>query len=261
MTATGTRPAPPSQARLTLLHTRAVFLEAIRIPVAVIGSLLFPALALLFFVVPMREVAQNQVFATQATVGMAYFAVMSNCLFTFGVGVADDRARPWDPYLRTLPVGAGPRMTARLLNGLCWSALSLVPVLVVAGLLTQARVSPTQFLLGLLMLGVGALPFLFGGLALGYLLSAKAAMALAQVVMFSMAFAGGLFLPPMLFPDLLDRFSVLLPSRAGRDLMTWVTSDATALPVRALVVCAVWTALLLAVATWAYRHDEGRRYG
>ena len=254
------RPAAPSPVRLTALHTRAVFVEAVRVPIAVIGSLVFPALALLFFVVPMEEVAGDRVFATEATVGMAYFAVMTNCLFTFGVGVADDRDRPWDPYLRTLPVGAGPRMTARLLNGLAWSLLSLVPVLAVAALLTEARVTPGQFLLAAAMLAAGVLPFLFGGLCLGYLLSAKAALAVAQVVMFSMAFAGGLFLPPMMLPGWVDRFSVLLPSRAGRDLMAWATTEGTDLPGRAAVVALVWTVATLALAAWAYRRDEGRRY-
>ncbi len=54
----------PSGLRLTLLHTRFAFLETARVPIAVIGSLVFPTLAYLFFVVPMRQVAENQVLAT-----------------------------------------------------------------------------------------------------------------------------------------------------------------------------------------------------
>lgn len=252
--------AAPSPWALTLLHTRMTFLETIRVPIAVIGSLVFPALALLFFVVPMRELAQDRTYATQAVVGMAYFAVMTNCLFTFGVGVADDRAKPWDPYLRSLPVGAGPRMASRLINGLCWSFLSLVPVLAIAATLTQARVSPGQFVAALGCLAAGALPFLFGGLALGYALSSKAALAVAQVVMFSMAFAGGLFLPPMLFPDWLDTLSQVLPSRAGRDLVAGVTIDGAGISWTAVLVCGLWTLATLALAVWAYRRDEGRRF-
>ncbi|MGH3661159.1 MAG: hypothetical protein ACRDT8_20650 [Micromonosporaceae bacterium] len=57
-------PTQPSVWRLTLLHTRFAFLETARVPIAVIGSLVFPTLAYLFFVVPMRQVAENQVLAT-----------------------------------------------------------------------------------------------------------------------------------------------------------------------------------------------------
>jgi len=245
--------------KLTLLHTKFTFLETIRVPIAVIGTLVFPALSFLFFVVPMREVAENRAYATVATLGLAYFAVMANCLFTFGVGAAEDRERPWDPYLRTLPVGPGPRMTARLLNGLLWSLLALVPVLTISLVATEASVSLPRLLLCGLLLAVGVLPFLFGGLAMGYLLPTKAALAVAQVLMFSMAFAGGLFLPPSMFPSWLDAGSRVLPSRAGRDLLEWGALGGTLSPLTVLVVAA-WTAATISLAVWAYRRDEGLRF-
>lgn len=245
--------------RLTLLHTRYTFLETIRVPIAVIGSLVFPSLSFLFFVVPMRYVADDRVAATAATIGLAFFAVMANCLFTFGVGVADDREKPWDPYLRSLPVGPVPRMGARLFNGLLWSLLALVPLLALSAVATNASIDTGRFLLSAVLLSVGALPFLFGGLALGYLLSAKAALAIAQVAMFTLAFAGGLFLPPGLFPSWLDGASRVLPSRAGRDLLQWGALGGH-LSVATVAGVLGWTALTLAAALWAYRRDEGQRF-
>lgn len=253
------RPASRSTRALTVLHTRYIFLETVRIPMAVIGSLAFPALSMLFFVVPMKEVAGSPVYATEATVGLCYFAVMANCLFSFGVGVADDRARPWDPYLRTLPVSAGPRVGARVVNGLVMALLSLVPLLVIAWALTEATVTPGRFVGSLGLLAVGALPFLFGGLAIGYLLSAKAALAVAQVLMFAFAFGGGLFLPPAMFPSWLDTLSQAFPTRAGRELVLWAATG-TGLPSWAPLCLLAWTALTLAAALWGYQRDEGRRF-
>ena len=244
---------------LTLLHTRFTFLETVRVPIAVIGSMVFPTLAFLFFVVPMREVAGDRVLATQATLAMCYFAVMSNCLFSFGVGVVDDREKPWDPYLRTLPAGTGPRIGARLLNGLVWSLLALVPLLVVSWLLTDASIGVGRFLFCAPLLAVGALPFLFAGLAVGYSMSAKAAIAVAQVLMFGMAFGGGLFLPPQMFPGWPDTFSRFLPSRLGRDLLEWGALGG-GLSVWTVVGVLVWTVGTLALAVWAYRRDEGQRF-
>lgn len=251
---TATRPASPKPWQLTLLHTRCTFLETVREPIAVLGAMLFPALSMLFFVVPMGEVASNPAHATEATVGLCFFAVMANCLFTYGVGVADDRARPWDPYLRSLPVGSTPRIMARVLNGLTWSFLALLPVLLVAATLTAATISPVRFVAGLGALALGSLPFLFGGLAIGYLCSAKVALAIAQVAMFAFAFGGGLFLPPSMFPQWLDRLSVFLPSRSGRDLVMSATAGGS-MPLVAAAGVALWTVVTVVVAIWGYRRD------
>ena len=105
-TATGEL-TPRSAVSIALLHAKFAFLESIRIPIAVIGNLLFPALALLFFVVP--TVGDDAVAATAAVGQLSVFAVMSANLFTYGAGVAEDRALPFDPFVRTLPAAAGPR--------------------------------------------------------------------------------------------------------------------------------------------------------
>ena len=43
--------------RLASVHAKYTLLETLRVPIAVIGGLVFPALSLLFFVVPQRQVA------------------------------------------------------------------------------------------------------------------------------------------------------------------------------------------------------------
>ena len=132
-----------NEVRLTGLHTRYQFTETIRVPIAVIGTMLFPCLSLLFFVVP-QSFAKVPAAATTATAQLAVFAVMSVCLFNYGVGVAEDRALPWDSYLRTLPVGPSPRLIGRLLNGLAFIVLSLVPLVLIAWLFTAATLPPSR---------------------------------------------------------------------------------------------------------------------
>ncbi len=245
--------------RLALLHTRYQVLETIRIPVAVIGNMLFPALAMFFFVVPQRSVAGDPVIATAAVGQLAMFAVMATCLFTFGVGAAEDRALPFDPYVRTLPAGPTPRLIGRMLTGGIFALLGLVPLVLIGWLFTEATVSWTQAGAGLLAIIAVALPFLALGLGIGYSMTAKAAIAVVQVVLFPLAFAGGLFLPPEAFPGWLDGLSRALPSRAGRDLLvealTGTPAGASAIP-----VLIGWGVLFVALALWAYRRDEGRRF-
>ncbi len=97
---------------LTTLHAKYNLIETLRIPIALIGTLAFPALSLLFFVVPQRTVADNPIFATQAVISLSVFAIMANSLFGFGLSVAENREKPWDPYLRTLPAPGVARVLA-----------------------------------------------------------------------------------------------------------------------------------------------------
>jgi ABC-2 type transport system permease protein len=246
-------------ARLTWLHLKYQFLETVRVPIAVLGNLLFPALAMFFFVVPQEEVAGNPVFATTAIAGLAFFAVCSASLFTYGLGVAEDRQLPFDPFLRSLPAGPGPRMVGRILNGGIFSLFGLVPLIVIGWLFTDAAVTGPQLLGGVGTILLASVPFVLLGMAVGYSLSAKAALPVVQVILFPLAFAGGLFLPPMMFPGWLDALSQATPTRAGRDLLVQALTGEPAYAL-AWPVLIGWTVLFAVLAVSAYRRDEGRRF-
>src|SRR4029450_12329561 len=97
-----------------LTHAKFQIIEISRIPIAIIGSAFWPAASMLAFVVPF--VGQEPVYATYATASMVTVAVMSTNLFQYGIGVSEDRAHPWDPFVRTLPAGPGPRLIGRILS-------------------------------------------------------------------------------------------------------------------------------------------------
>lgn len=253
------RTRPPGPVQLTWLHARMQFLETVRVPIAILSAAMFPALAAVFFVIPNEQVAGDPVGATSAIGQLGVFAIMSACLFTHGIGVAEDRALPFDGFVRTLPAGALPRLVGRVLNGLIFSAISLIPLIAVGALLTEASLPIGRLIAAVGMVLVVAIPFTFLGLAIGYALSAKAAVAVVQVVLFPLAFAGGLFLPPQLFPGWMDALSMALPSRAARDVMVQVATGEPAYTL-ALPLLLAWTVAFALLAVWAYRRDEGRRF-
>jgi ABC-2 type transport system permease protein len=249
----------PSILRLTRLHAKYSLIETFRIPIAVIGSLVFPALALLFFVVPQRAVADDPLFATQAVISLSVFAILANSLFSFGLTIAENREKPWDPYLRTLPAPGIARVLAQVSSTGLMGFVSILPVIIVGGVATAATASPLHILAGLVALAVSALPFMFIGICIGYAMPAKAAIAVVQVVMFGLAFGGGLFLPPQLFAPWLDVFSRFLPSRQAREFVVWAVQGGE-LPWWSWVGIVVWTVVMLALALVLFRRDEGRRY-
>ncbi|KRA23933.1 ABC transporter [Microbacterium sp. Root61] len=249
----------PSIVRITLLHAKYNLIETFRIPVAVIGAMVFPALALLFFVVPNRAVADNPEFATQAVISLSVFAVMSNGLFSFGLTIAESREKPWDPYLRTLPASGLARVLAQIFSTGALGIVAIIPVIVVGGLFTAATASPGRIVLGLFALAVSAVPFMLIGICIGYAMPMKAAIAVVQVIMFGLAFGGGLFLPPQIFADWLNTISQWFPSRQAREFVIWAVQGGD-LEWWVWVGIVVWTIVFLILALVLFRRDEGRRY-
>lgn len=248
-----------SPVRLTAIHARYSIIETMRIPIALIGTVVFPTLALLFFVVPQQSVAGNPEFATQAIISMSVFSVMVGSLFSFGLGIAENREKAWDPYLRTLPAPGIVRVLAHIFSTGALAIVALIPLIVVGAILTSAEAPAGRIALGLLAVAVSSLPFMLLGICIGYALPTKAAIAVVQVTFFALAFGGGLFLPPALFPDWLDAVSRFLPSRQARDFVIWAVQGGSVEPLTVLGILA-WTALLLALALLLFRRDEGRRF-
>ena len=118
---------------------------------------------------------------------------MANSLFSFGLSISEDREKPWDPYLRTLPVSGVSRVLSYIFSIGLMGIVSILPVILIGALFTAAEASPVRILLGLLALAASALPFMLIGVCIGYSMPSKGAIAVVQIVMFGFAFAGGLF--------------------------------------------------------------------
>lgn len=245
--------------RLALLHGKYLLIETMRVPIAIISALAFPSLALLFFVVPQEVVAANPLFATQAVISLSVFAVMANALFSFGLGIAEDREKPWDPYLRTLPVPGVSRVLGYVFSTGLIGIVAVLPVIAIGALATAAEASVGGIVLGFLAIIVSSLPFMLIGVCVGYSLPAKAAIAVVQIVMFGFAFAGGLFLPPLMFAPWLNTLSTFFPSRQARELVIWAVQGGDLHPWVWLGMLG-WIVGTTALALFLFRRDEGRRF-
>lgn len=256
----------PGMPALIRVHTRAQILEQLRIPIAVVSSALFPSLSLVFFVLPQQSTVDDPLQALVAIAQLAMFGVMSSFLFNYGIGVAEERANPWSSYVRTLPAGPVPPTLARALTALIFAFIALIPLLALGFLFTQAGSAFTDGTLpwwripaALTVWLLCGLPFLALGLVIGYLCTSKVAIAVTQVVFFPLAFAGGMLLPPFLFPDWLNTLSLFLPSRAARDISVEMLTG-TGLHATSILCILAWMVAFGALALWANRRDQGRRF-
>jgi ABC-2 type transport system permease protein len=137
--------------------------------------------------------------------------------------------------------------------------LSMLPVVVIAAVATSARVSAAQFLLAAGTVAVVSVPFTLMGLAIGYALPSKAAIVVAQILFFPLAFGGGLLSGPDDAPGFIKAVAPYLPTRGAVELMWAAVGDWRPDPL-AMVMLGVWVVVLAALAGWAYRRDEGRRF-
>ncbi|HTX60003.1 MAG TPA: ABC transporter permease [Verrucomicrobiae bacterium] len=240
---------------LAAAHARVQLLDLKRSPAFVIFTVAFPAMFFAIFAMPFVRAAAE---ADEAMLAMMAFAVTGVCLYQFGAGIAAERGRPWERYLRTLPVESMARFAARIacaaLAGLAAAGL----VALVARLFTPVDLSGLQWIAAFAFALLGAVPFVAIGLAIGYWVSARAAVPIATASNLLLAYMGGLWIPPQYLPRDVQAISPYLPTRAFADLLWSVTSGRGA--AAAVVLLAAYAALFLAVASIAYRRDERKRY-
>jgi ABC-2 type transport system permease protein len=234
--------------RLLAAQCRATALELLRYPAFSMPTLIFPAT--LYLVVAGQARADPAVRAA----GFAAIAVLGVAFFQFGVGIANDRTRPWERYLRTLPARPSARITGRVLSAVGFAAASATAVLLAAvGIGAAVPAARLPALAGALLLG--AIPFALLGIALGYAVRPKAALPLANVLYLPLAYAGGLWGGPQHAPAV----PVVVPTRAWAELL-WSAAGRRAFAAGAVLALAAWTLIFAAAAVWWYRRDEGERY-
>jgi ABC-2 type transport system permease protein len=240
--------------RLVAVHARAITVELLRHPAYVVPTLALPTVFFLFFALPGPAEAASVRMAT-----FAGFAAIGVAFFQFGVGIAAERASPWEAYLRTLPVAPRVRMLARLLSAAIFAAGAAGLLIIVAVAATPASLAGAGWAELAAVLTVGIAPFALLGIALGYWAPPRAALPIANLLYVGLSYAGGLWFQPHLLPATVQAVSPWLPTRALADALTAAAAgDSPA--------WRSWLALVLFAGGFAllagrgYRRDEGRRY-
>ncbi len=136
---------------------------------------------------------------------------------------------------------------------------SLLPVVLIAAVATSATTTPLRLALAAGTVLATAIPFTLMGLAIGYALPIKAALAVAQLVFFPLAFGGGLLSAPGQAPGWVEVIAPYLRTRGAVELM-WATVGEFTVNRTAIAMLVVWTVAMAGLAAWAYRRDEGRRF-
>jgi ABC-2 type transport system permease protein len=240
---------------LTLAHARAILLDLVRSPGFIVPTVVFPAMFFVLFGMPNAKTAE---IANYGTLSYMVFGIVGICFYQFGVGIAQDRGRPWERYQRTLPVSAAQRFAARILCAIALAAMAAGLVAIVARAFTPIDLSAAQWAAVAGLALVAGIPFVLFGIALGYAVNARAAVPIATALNLLLAYAGGLWIPPQFLPHAVQSISPYLPTRQFADLL-WGVVDGNG-TVNALAGLAIYAAVFAAAASLGYRRDERVRY-
>ena len=249
--------------RIHLLELKSELLKMFRLPGFVIPTLGFPLAFYLFFGVT---------FGTKSGVGATKLAsyliatygaggVIGASLFGFGVSVAVERGQGWLQLKRATPMPLSAWFGAKIGMAAIFSALIVAGLALLGIFFGGVHFAPMVWLMLFFTLVLGALPFCALGLMIGYFAGPNSAPAIVNVFYLSMSFASGLWIPIEFMPKLVQNIAPMFPAFHFGRLALIVIGAATESPLGHVAALIAFTLIFLALATVAYRRDEGKVYG
>ena len=183
--------------------------KLIRAPEFIAPTLILPVVFYSLFGIALPGASQNAPYLL-ATYGV--FAVMGPALFGFGAGVAAERERGWLKLKRATPAPAFSYIVAKTVATLLMATASLALVYAVAGFGAGVSLPRATWVLLLAVHISAAIPFVFAGLTLGFVLNTNGAVAAANLFFLAFSLLGGLWIPIMVFPDVMQSIAWVVPS-------------------------------------------------
>ncbi len=240
-----------------LAHTKSELRQLLRSPGYLVPTLIFPALLFSFFGLSVSN--QYPSAAPAILASWSVYAVLGVAFYQFGVGIAQTREMHWSTYLRTLPAGPSPQFVAQLAAAMVFAVLATAVLWALAFTTTPVSYDAATVLRLTLALALGSIPFAGLGIAIGYTVSARAAVPTANLIYLPMAYAGGLWWPPDRLPGAVQQVSPYLPTRMLAEI-AWAAVDGRGLPLVAAGGLAAYAVVFMAYASWRFRREERRRY-
>lgn len=243
---------------LTILgaHVRALLLDLLRTPAVIVFSIIFPAMFYSIMALPYAKSGpQVANFVLCSYVG---FAMVGVTLLQFGVGLAAERGRPWERFLRTLPVTVRARFAARIVVALIFGIAAAGFVSLAARMFSPLALSGAQWFALTAYAIAGALPFILMGMAIAYWVSPRAALPVTNIAYLLGSFVGGFWMPPQMLPAMAAAISPFTPTRQYGELLWSVVDKHAVLP--AVITLTLYALVFAALAFLGYRRDEKARY-
>jgi len=192
-----------------------------RDPAYVFTTLVLPAGLYWFFAVPESN---SPYIATYLIGSFSAFSFFGVIFLQYSINRSQEKTSPWARYLSTLPIPYWMIIASRLVTSVILGSLACLLIYGVGHSFTPTDLNFLVFLKMISFLTLGGLPFLLMGLVVGEIFSPKAVVPVANFFHLVLSFAGGLWKPPEILPEALQKITPWLPTY-HYGLLTWSLSS------------------------------------
>ena len=198
--------------RVYTLEARYQFLTVWRVPAFAVPTLVFPLMFYVFFGVIMGTRGLSLAMPTYMLATYGVFGVIGPAMFGFGVGLATERHDGTLLLKQTTPMPPGAYLFAKLMMALVFALAIVYGLFLLGAFAGGVELHRWQWfaLAGVVL--AGTLPFCALGLAIGAWAKAQAAIAIVNLIYLPMAFLSGLWIPIVVFPEIMQRLALLFPA-------------------------------------------------
>jgi ABC-2 type transport system permease protein len=252
-----------SVAPMLARQTWAEFLKLWRVPAFSITSLFLPVMFYAFIGIGQSKevVSPGVTFGAYFLGSMAVYAVANVMIFSFGISVATERGMKMDVLMRATPMPPWVYLLSKCITALAFAAMTLVVLFPFAYVAGNVRLDPSEWFTLAYRVLLGSIPFIALGFAIGYLSGPNSAVAVINLIYLPTAFASGLFFPKQLLPSFIQSIAPYLPlhfyGQLGWDAIGAPTDESVTTD---WIYLGVYGVLFFALALWAYRREESRKF-
>ena len=245
--------------RIFLTEARYEFVRLLRTRAFSLSVIGFPVVFYLFFGLIMNrgEHIGSVSVAKYMLAGYAVFGMVGAALFGIGGGLASELGTGWLELKRSSPMPPLAYLLAKCSSAAAFGVV-IVCLLSVLGI-TVAHVSITasEFARLIALTLVGTIPFACMGMVVALLVPFNAAPGVINMIYLPMSFCGGLWIPIMMLPHIMQKFALLLPTYHLSQLALGVFGYASAGTATSHWLGLVgFTFIMLGIAAIAYRRLE-----
>jgi ABC-2 type transport system permease protein len=226
-TATRTHTAVPRTSTLTrnlrifLREARYEFMRLLRTRSFAFSVIGFPVVFYLFFGLIMKrgEHIGSVSVAKYMLAGYAVFGMVGASLFGIGVGLSGELAAGWLELKRASPMPPLAYLLAKCCSAIAFGII-IVSILTVLGIsIGHVSITLPEYARMIALTIAGVLPFACMGMALALFVPFSSAPGIANMIYLPMSFCGGLWIPIVFLPHLLQKVATLLPTYHLAQLM------------------------------------------
>lgn len=180
-------------------------------------------------------------------VAMAVYGGIWACLVATGPRIANERGSGWFRQLQLLPIAPWKILVGRALVAILFALPTMLLVYGTAVLTHDVRLSAGEWIGIIVLMWIGVWPFALLGIALGYVTNETTSFGITYGLYMALSAAGGLWVPPTIFPSAMRSLAKMLPTYQAADL-GWRIAGGHAPELVSPVVLVLWALLFLLVA-------------